>query len=680
MRAARRPQEAATVKNALHGAALGLLLASAAGPVSAQSVDYGASEQVFGEPITTSVTGSPQRASEVPATMEIITADEIRRSGARNIPDVLRHVAGVDVSQWRNDDADVAVRGYDQPYSPRLLVLIDGRQVYADYYGYTPWTALPIELGEIRQIEVVKGPNSALFGFNAVGGVINIVTFNPLFDRVNSASATLGTQGLAAGSAVATLPVGDIGGMRISAGGGSNQDFSTPESPLDAGTRQGDNRAEVNVRTVLRLGRNVVSDFEATSSSSGGPELSSGWVTYGTHYDTKSVKLQVSADTQLGLIQASAYTNWISLQAEQQIPEFPSVQIENRVAVAQLQDVFKIGSRHTLRAAVEYRHNAMPTVTAGAQVSYDVASATAMWDWQVTPSLALTNAIRLDDLALARNGFLPVGYGLTNADWNGRTLKEPSFNSGLVWQPDARDTFRLTAARGVQVPSLGQVGGLLFLTPVGIISGVPTLNPGIVTNYELGWDRSLTATGGRLRLSAYHETVRDIVALQAGSDYPAGLVDTPANIGNSEATGLELSLDGTFRKYGRWGASYTPEIIRDQFGPGFTLATTGVDFAHTTPVHVANANVGWARGPWEADGYLHYESAFFGVEQTSVAINGVVLRPIPAYVSADARLAYKLSDRFTLSLSGQNILLSRQQQTSGPDVERRLIGTLQDRF
>jgi outer membrane receptor for ferrienterochelin and colicins len=660
----------------LQSRVLAVSLLFAASPVSAQSIDYGANEQVFGEPITSSVTGSPQRASDVPATMEIVTAEDIRRSGAYDIPGVLRHVAGVDVLQWRNDDADVAVRGYNQPISPRLLVLIDGRQVYADFYGYTPWTALPIELGDIRQIEVVKGPNSALFGFNAVGGVINIVTYNPLYDRVNSATVNAGTQGLAAGSMVTTFKLGGTGAVRISAGGRSDDDFSK----LGFGS-PGHNRAELNLLSVVRLGRNVVSDIEATTSSSNGPEFAYNNETFDTHYDTKSVKVQLSADTRMGLVQATAYTNWISLQVFQPALVPANLLLDNQVSVAQLQDVFKIGSRHTLRASIEYRHNTMPDQVDGGQVSYDVASATGMWDWNVTPSLAITNAVRLDNLTLGRSGPSPVGYGLTNADWNGRTLREPSFNSGFVWRPDAADTLRLTAARGVQVPSLSEFGGLLLQTPFGFVSGIPTLKPGIVTNYELGWDRALPSTGGRLRLSVYHETQRNIVGLNAQSDYSLGLFAIPANIGRSEATGLELSLDGKFRKFGRWGASYTPEVISDHFDPGFTLATTGVDFAHTTPAQVVNLNLGWARGRWEADGYLRYESAFYGIERPAgpISLNGEVLTPIPDYVSVDSRIGYKLGDRFTLSLSGQNLLYARQRQTSGPDVERRVFLTLQAR-
>jgi iron complex outermembrane receptor protein len=215
---------------------------------------------------------------------------------------------------------------------------------------------------------------------------------------------------------------------------------------------------------------------------------------------------------------------------------------------------------------------------------------------------------------------------------------------------------------------------------LGIVSGIPTLNPVIVMNYELGWDRTLPSTGGRFRLSVYHETLQNILAFEAGSDYSAGLISIPANIGDSEATGLELSLDGRFRRYWRWGASYTPEIIRDSFEPGFTLATTAVNDAQTTPVHVVNLNLGWARGRWETQGYLRYESAFYGIERSAEpVINGEVLTPIPDYVSVDSRIAYKLSDRFTLSLSGQNLLSAQQLQTSGLEVERRVFLSLQSR-
>jgi outer membrane receptor for ferrienterochelin and colicins len=100
----------------------------------------------------------------------------------------------MDVLNFAASQSDVGIRGYNQARSPRLLVLINGRQVYLDHFGYTDWNALPIQLSEIRQIEVVRGPNSAIFGFNAVSGVVNIITFNPKFDNTNAVEVRAGTE------------------------------------------------------------------------------------------------------------------------------------------------------------------------------------------------------------------------------------------------------------------------------------------------------------------------------------------------------------------------------------------------------------------------------------------------------------------------------------------------------
>src|SRR6202021_2441395 len=140
----------------------------------------------------------------------------------------LRHVGGVDTLEWGNDNIDISVRGYDQAVPARLLVLVDGRQVYQDDFGYTPWSSVPVELDMIRQIEVIKGPNTALFGFNAAGGVINIITYNPLYDNVDSLSTTGGTQALAAGSAVATHRFGNRAAIRLHSGGRQKNSFFTP--------------------------------------------------------------------------------------------------------------------------------------------------------------------------------------------------------------------------------------------------------------------------------------------------------------------------------------------------------------------------------------------------------------------------------------------------------------------
>src|SRR5271157_3605053 len=144
--------------------AVALTAASLTAPAIGQTMNYGSLEALFGEPVTTSATGSPQKASDAPVSMDIITADDIKRSGASNVAEIISRLAGVNMIQGSAQDANVAIRGYNEPLSGRLLVLVDGRQVYLDFYGFTDWNALPVRLEEIQQIEVVKGPNSALFG------------------------------------------------------------------------------------------------------------------------------------------------------------------------------------------------------------------------------------------------------------------------------------------------------------------------------------------------------------------------------------------------------------------------------------------------------------------------------------------------------------------------------------
>jgi len=648
----------------------------------ADLIDYGSLESMFGEPVTTSVTGSPQRASDVPASMVIVTQDDIRRSGARDIPGVLSHVPGLSVLQWTNDDADVGVRGYNQAYSPRILVLVNGRQVYADDYGYTPWSTLPIELSAIRQIEIVMGPNSALFGFNAVGGVINIVTYDPLYDDVNTGSITGGTQGLIQGSGIGTFKFGDNAGVNVSLGGRRNGDFSTPQDLLDIGTRQGDDRKAVDILGHALLADDIDASLEVSHSETRQPEVTPLYTAFFVNYRTSSLKGTFSAETGLGIVQATAYENW--LKATSRAPDMfsPAFQIDNHVTVAQLRDIYKAGNDNTFRFSAEYRHNDMETTPqGGAHVFYSVLSGGAMWNWTAAHDLSLTNAVRVDHLVLGRTGPVPPGFGLTNDDWNKSSLTEISFNSGAVWKPDYGNTFRFTAARGIQLPNLLDFGGLLISVPYAdYVSGIPTLKSTVVMNYEVDWDRKLPDWNALLHIRAYHQTTSGITADGGGSLPAQGLVSIPVDIGNSQASGLELALDGTFSNNWSWGISYTPEIITDHFKPGFSAATVLVDFEHTNPVHAAKASLGWARGPWEIDGYLRYQSRTESIEGGSTSfLSGTMVR-IPGYVTADARAAYNISDNFTIALSGQNLLQSPQKQTSAPDVERRIYVTATANF
>jgi len=667
-----------SIRYTVTGRRLAAVLLLLCGHSYAQSIDYGALEQLVGEPVTTSVTGAPQRASDVPANMEIITAEDIRRSGAYDVPGVLRHVLGVQFQQWTNDQAEISLDGYDQAFSQRVLVLIDGRQVYADYFSFTPWSALPIELAAIRQIEVVKGPACALFGFNAVAGVINIVTYNPIYDDVSSVSASAGTQALSEGSFIATLQGGNAG-LRIFGGGRSDEDFSTPIPPeVDNGGRRNESRRDIDLEGGAKLGDRgeVTVDLNGTDAAQN--DITPVYASEISEFATNAARVQLSYDAPVGLLEGIAYTNWME---QHTAPGFAGQDFDftNRISVVQLQDLFKAGARHTFRVAVEYRSDSTETTPFGpGEVLYHVWSGSAMWEWKVAPSVTFTNAVRLDSLSLAREGPLPPGYPFTTGDWD-RTLQPVSYNSGLVWKPDDADTLRLTTGRGALLPNLLNLGARLAVTPDIGLSGSPFLRPTTVTQNELSWTRALSSVGAQIKLAAFDEQTDSVQDLGGGfSDAGGAPYALPTNIGNSRARGVESGIDGTVDHW-RWGLNATFETIIDRFDPEATDGVAFVDFEDTTPHVIANANIGWSSSAWEVDTYLQYDSRTFGLQPVVVGLVSQ-LTPISGYLEADARVGYRLPHQITLALSGQNVLHAEQRQTSAADVQRRVLGTVTMQF
>jgi iron complex outermembrane receptor protein len=245
----------------------------------------------------------------------------------------------------------------------------------------------------------------------------------------------------------------------------------------------------------------------------------------------------------------------------------------------------------------------------------------------------------------------------------------------LVWKTTGADTLRLTASRGVQLPNLTEVGALLLTNPFLALTGVPTLSPTIVTNYELGWDHDFRPLAMRLRASVFDQHTEGLTAPTGGLLLGTTGVPylTPENIGTSDADGVELEMTGTFGSGWRWGTSYRLEVVTDHFSPGAAGGRDFIDYQHTTPVNMIKANLGWSAGDWEVDGYLQYQSSTYGLLPGGL---GTTLSRIPSYVSVDGRVAYKLTEWATLALSGQGLTQAAQTQTSGPAVERRVLGTL----
>ena len=124
----------------------------------------------------TSAARKSQRAEDVPAAIYVITGRDIRQSGLMTLPEILRLAPGVQVAQVSASKWAVSIRGFNSPYSNKLLVLIDGRSVYSRAFSGVFWDLNEVMVSDIDRIEVIRGPGGVAWGANAVNGVISIIT------------------------------------------------------------------------------------------------------------------------------------------------------------------------------------------------------------------------------------------------------------------------------------------------------------------------------------------------------------------------------------------------------------------------------------------------------------------------------------------------------------------------
>lgn len=622
----------------------------------AQTMDYGAAQNLFGEPVTTSATGTPQRVSVAPVDMDVVTAEDIRRSGASTLPAILAQLSGIDVYTWSNNNADVAIRGLNQGASNRLLVMVNGRETYTDALGVVLWENIPVRLDEIRQIEVIKGPNSALYGFNAASGVINIVTYNPQFDAVNAERLTIGSDGSQAASAVRTVQWTD-GGLRLS--GGWNKDPETQFHPSFAGDQLAVSNPSIN-RTVNADGQTAIDDRSKVRlqlSATDGDMRGNYLMPFYINLSLAAGKLEYSRDIGYGQIEADLMHNHFDVGQYRNSLAIGS--LSNDVTVSKLQYHGKIGADDTLRFGGEYRRDEMPSFPMhGAHLLSQDAAASGMWNHAFSDDLSLLTAVRCDRFWMNRDGPLLDGSPWTNQDYD-RSLYGWSDNSALVWRSSPLDSVKVSAARGLTLPSLLEFGIANPLTvpfaPPAIPTarllsiGNPTLQPTKVTHYELSYERMLADWNASAKIAVYHQLVsglRDLSGTEVIEPPPTPvLLSSYVNTGGARIEGMELNIKGRLNGLWRWSANYTLEAVVDH-----GAADQYHDFSRSSPRHKANGAIGWDFGSWESDLSLRFVSASEMAEQVAFGVYNMV--PVKATVAVSPRIAYIVNPALRLEATG----------------------------
>ena len=156
----------------------------------------------IGETVVVSAARIETALVDAPATMSVLTEEVVASTSAQNYGDLLRAVPGVNVVQLSARDVNLTNRQATSTLSNSQLVLLDGRSIYLDFFGLVLWDFLPNNLSDVRQIEVIRGPASAVWGANALTGVVNIITKSPREAPGTTVSLSAGAIGRDAGSTV----------------------------------------------------------------------------------------------------------------------------------------------------------------------------------------------------------------------------------------------------------------------------------------------------------------------------------------------------------------------------------------------------------------------------------------------------------------------------------------------
>jgi outer membrane receptor protein involved in Fe transport len=195
---------------------------------------------VYEEQVVVTATRIEQQLVNAPATVSVVTSDVIQSTPATNYAELLRSVPGVNIAQTSARDFNITMRGATSTLSTSQLALVDGRSLYLDFFGFVAWDLLPMNPNEIRQVEVIRGPASAVWGANAMNGVVNFISKTPRELAGNSASISFGAFDRSANgddadagtmfsiNATHARAIDDRWSYKISGGGYTSDAFARP--------------------------------------------------------------------------------------------------------------------------------------------------------------------------------------------------------------------------------------------------------------------------------------------------------------------------------------------------------------------------------------------------------------------------------------------------------------------
>ena len=627
---------------------VGLCVTSAAAQAPAaaasqQSLKALSIEQLMNLEVT-SVSRRPEKISQTAAAIQVITSEDIRRSGATSLPEVLRLasnlvVAQVDASQWA-----ISARGFNNTLANKMLVLIDGRSVYTPLHAGVFWDIQDVLLEDIERIEVISGSGATLWGANAVNGIISITT-----KRAQ-----------------------DTKGLLVETGGGNQ-----PRSFFDVryGGELG-SRAHYRVygkmsnrdRTLVTNGRDADNDWSMGQSGfrlDWEKSAADNFTVQGDFYDGRLNGLN-NQDTDLkGGNVLGRWSRVLSDRSDLSLQAYydrTHRSITNSLAEdlttydLDFQHHFPLGRRHDLIWGLGYR-----------QIHDDIRNTRLLAFLPAKITRRRYSAFVQDDIALIKERLdLTVG---TKVEDNAYTGFEVQPSVRMSFQIDRRQMVWGAVARSLRTPSRIDTELFVPAQPPFLLEGNPDFKSERSLGYELGY-RTQMHDNVSLSAATFYTDYNDLRSIE--QDNPRH--PFPMIIGNGlrgSSYGLELTGDYNITRWWRLRGGFTEMRIHIRPQPGSTDRTNGSGESHDPNRHFV------LRSSLEPASGLEVDSAFRYV-------SAIANQRLPGYAELDLRVAWHPKPSFQFSVTGQNLLHDRHAEFGSPsnrqDISRSVYGKIVWRF
>lgn len=583
-----------------------------------------------------SIFKTPQPLRRIPAAIHVITSEDIRRSGATSIPEVLRLVPGLQVLNFSHNRWAVSIRGSAREYSNKLQVLVDGRSIYSPTFSGVIWETLDIPLENIKQIEVIRGPGASVWGLNSVNGVINFITRPPSeADKTQSVIAA-GTELKNSVYLSHSWKHSDRTSARIHFKG-----LEYDESEYITGQEQDD------------FWKTAVFGFRADSELPDKEKFSISGNAFISRAGEKSAPSPIALpQTALPHNQKADGLN-ISARWEFTGNNNTKKTLQTTIDFFKL-DHFIIDEKrqtfeleYTSRVDQNNKHNII--WGAGTRITRDhIEDPDYFRVYEKSKTTPIYRVFLNDEITLREELlFLTLSAGL---DHDPLTKFEFQPNVRLMYTPGDSDSFWLSAARATRTPARLERGARainrinMLPVPFELDFAWELENPEKVDSIDVGWKKTVRENLN-FDLNAFYYKFRDLVGIEllnVNQLVPPGVILTTARLANnkkSDIKGYEFSLNWSPRPNWQLQGTFSRlHTSREANTPGL-VTNLSWDVPETAATVFSRLDI---------NDRVHWDVWF-------KSTGSIKEKNLDAYNLVDSSLSYRINHNFRLSFIAQNL-------------------------